>query len=144
MRPLTLLLISVVRHHPKQNIIKTHYNNLTEKNNKELIRKTGFPDSSAGKESTHSAGGLDWVGPGLDPWVGKMPWRRERLPTLVFWPGELHELYSPWGRKESDTTERLSLHFTSLHFTSLHLIRKILQDTSSKADSWTGFISYRV
>jgi len=27
----------------------------------------------------------------------------------VFWPGEFHGLYSPWGRKESDTTERLSL-----------------------------------
>jgi len=25
-------------------------------------------------------------------WVGKMPWRRERLPTPVFWPGEFHEL----------------------------------------------------
>ena len=37
-----------------------------------------------------------------------MPWRRERLPTPVFWPGEFQGLYSPWGRKESDTTERLS------------------------------------
>ena len=27
----------------------------------------------------------------------------------VFWPGEFHGLYSPWGRRESDTTERLSL-----------------------------------
>ena len=35
-------------------------------------------------------------------------WRREQLPTPVFWPGEFHGLYSPWGRKESDTTERLS------------------------------------
>ena len=39
-------------------------------------------------------------GPGFDPWVGKIPWRRERLPTPVFWPGEFHELYSPWGGKE--------------------------------------------
>ena len=46
--------------------------------------------------------------PGSDPWVGKIPWRRERLPTPVFWPGELHGLYSPWGYKESDTTERLT------------------------------------
>ena len=36
---------------------------------------------------------------------GKIPWRRERLPTPVFWPREFHRLYSPWGRKESDTTE---------------------------------------
>ena len=27
-------------------------------------------------------------GPGFDPWVGKIPWRRERLPTPVFWPRE--------------------------------------------------------
>ena len=47
--------------------------------------------------------------PGFDPWVGKIPWRREWLPTPVFWPGEFHELYSPWGHKESDTTEQLSL-----------------------------------
>ena len=50
-----------------------------------------------------------WV---FDPWVGKIPWRRERLPTPVFWPGEFHELYSPWGSKESDTTEQLSLFLT--------------------------------
>ena len=27
----------------------------------------------------------------------------------VFWPGESHGLYSPWGHKELDTTERLLL-----------------------------------
>ena len=26
--------------------------------------------------------------PRFDPWVGKIPRRRERLPTPVFWPGE--------------------------------------------------------
>ena len=45
---------------------------------------------------------------GFDPLVGKIPWRREQLPTPVFWPGEFHELYSPWGQKESDMTEQLS------------------------------------
>ena len=34
---------------------------------------------------------------GVNPWVGKIPWRREQLLTLVFWPGEFHELYGPWG-----------------------------------------------
>ena len=47
--------------------------------------------------------------PGFDPWVAKSPWRGERLSTPVFWPGESPSLYSPWGRKESDTTEWLSL-----------------------------------
>ena len=56
--------------------------------------------------------------PGFDPWVGKIPWRRERLPTPVFWPGEFHGLCSPWGCKESDTTERL--HFQHLLFLFLY------------------------
>ena len=30
---------------------------------------------------------------------------KERLPTPIFWPGEFHGLYSPWGHKESDMTE---------------------------------------
>ena len=28
--------------------------------------------------------------PGFNPWVGKIPWKRERLPTPVFWPGQFH------------------------------------------------------
>ena len=28
--------------------------------------------------------------PGLDPWVGKIPWRKEWQPTPVFLPGESH------------------------------------------------------
>ena len=47
--------------------------------------------------------------PRFNPWVGKTSWRRERLPTPVFWPGEFHGLYSPWSHKESDTAEQLSL-----------------------------------
>ena len=37
-------------------------------------------------------------------------WRRKWLLTAVFWPREFHGLYSPWGRKVSETTEHLSLH----------------------------------
>ena len=49
--------------------------------------------------------------PGLILWVGKIPWRRKRQPTLVFLPGKSHRQrglvgYSPWGHNESDTTER--------------------------------------
>ena len=49
----------------------------------------------------------------MDPWVGKIAWRRVQLPPLVFLRGESpwkRSLvgYSLWGRKESDTTERLS------------------------------------
>ena len=46
---------------------------------------------------------------GLDPWVGKIPWRSEWHLTPVFLPGEFlgqRSLvgYSPWGHQESDTT----------------------------------------
>ena len=47
-------------------------------------------------------------------WVGKIPWRKERLRIPVFWAGEFHGLYRPLGHKESDMTERLSLH-SSVH-----------------------------
>ena len=40
------------------------------------------------------------------------PREKERLPTPVFWPREFHGLYSPWGRKEANTTKRLSLSVT--------------------------------
>ena len=70
----------------------------------------GFPHSSDGKESACKAGD-----PNLIPGSGRSPGEGKRLPTPVYWPGEFHGLYSPWGHKESDTTERLSL--TSFHFT---------------------------
>ena len=61
------------------------------------------------KESSCNAGD-----PEFNPWVGKIPWRMAWQPTLVFLPGEPHGLwslvgYSPWGRKELDTTERHNL-----------------------------------
>ena len=43
--------------------------------------------------------------PGFDSWVAKIPWKRERLPIPVFWPGEFHGLHSPWGHKELDPAE---------------------------------------
>ena len=40
--------------------------------------------------------------PSFDPWVRKIPWRSDWLPTPVFLPGEFHGQrslagYSPWG-----------------------------------------------
>ena len=46
---------------------------------------------------------------GSIPGLGRFPWRREWLPTPVFWPGEFHRLNSPWCHKESDMTEQLSV-----------------------------------
>ena len=53
----------------------------------------------------------------FDPWVRKIPWRRECLLTPVFLPGEFHGQrslagYSPWGNKVWDMTERHTLTFT--------------------------------
>ena len=65
------------------------------------------PCGSAGKESACNAGDL-----GSIPGLGRSTWEdswEKRLPTPVIWPGEFHELYSPWGHKELDTTEQLSL-----------------------------------
>ena len=65
----------------------------------------GFPGGSEVKVSAWNAGD-----PGSIP--GKIPWRRKWHPTPVLLPGESHGGrslvgYSPWGRKQSDTTERL-------------------------------------
>ena len=48
----------------------------------------------------------------MKTWVQSLvwedPWRREMLPTPIFWPREFHGLYSPRGCKELDTTEWMS------------------------------------
>ena len=51
---------------------------------------------------------LQYGRPGFYPWVGKIPRRRERLPSPVFWFGEFRGLYSPWGCIELGMTEWLS------------------------------------
>ena len=72
----------------------------------------GFPVGTVVKNPPANAGDTDtW----LEPWVGKIPWRRARQPTPVSLPGESHGQrslvgYSPWDRKESDMTELLSTH----------------------------------
>ena len=55
--------------------------------------------------------------PEFNSWVGKIPWRRESIPTPVFWPREFHGLYNPWGHEESDMIEWLlfSLRYSSLY-----------------------------
>ena len=55
---------------------------------------------------------------GFDLWVQKIPWRRKWHPTPAFMPGKSHGQrslvdYSPWGLKESDTTEQLTYTHTA-------------------------------
>ena len=74
-----------------------------------------FPGSSAVKNRHR-----------FNPWMGKLPWRKEWLPTPVFLPGEFHgqrslAIYSPWDHKELDKTEWLTFTFspTEYHFALL-------------------------
>ena len=54
---------------------------------------------------------------GLIPGLGRFPWSKKQQPTPVFLPEKFHGPrilggYSPWGHKESDTTEQLSTRHT--------------------------------
>ena len=73
-----------------------------------------FPGGSDGKEP-----GCQRGRPGFDPWVRKDPCRRAWQPTPVFLPGEFYGKrslagYSPWGHKESDRSEQLTLSLSYL------------------------------
>ena len=74
----------------------------------------GLPRWHSGKESICNS-----EGPGLILESGKIPWRREWQPTPVFLPGEFQGWRnlagsSPWGHKESDTTEWLTLSLSGI------------------------------
>ena len=77
----------------------------------------GFSGGQDGKESIYNC-----RTPRFDPWVRKIPWRREWQPTLVYLPGESHgRRYSPCGHKESDMTKRLTLSVSSSQRQTLRL-----------------------
>ena len=68
----------------------------------------GFPGGTSGKELACQCRRCKRHG--LDPWVGKIPQRRKWQPTPVLLPGKSHGQrssvgYSPWGPKESETTQ---------------------------------------
>ena len=74
----------------------------------------GFSGVSYDKESACNVGDLASI-----PGTGRFPWRKEQLPTPVFLPGEScgqRSLvgYSPWGCKELDVIEPLTISF--FHF----------------------------
>ena len=71
------------------------------------IKTVDISGGSVGKEY------LQCRRPGLDPWAGKIPWRRTWPPTPVFLPGECYGQRSlvgcsPRGHRESVTFERLN------------------------------------
>ena len=78
-----------------------------------VIQVQGFLCGVSDKEPTYQCRRCERSG--IYPWVKKIPWRRAWQPTPVSLPGEFHGQrslagYSPWGCKESDTTEQLSKH----------------------------------
>ena len=65
------------------------------------MKKMGFPWWLSSNEPA-----CQWRSYGFDPWIGKVPWRREWQPTLVFLPGKSHGqrklvIYRPWGCKRA-------------------------------------------
>ena len=64
----------------------------------------------------------------FDPWGGKILWRRKWQSTPVLLPGKFCGWrclvgFSPWGRKELDTTVRL-------HFLSFTFIKRLFSSSS--------------
>ena len=70
---------------------------------------------------------------GFDPWVGKIPWSRKWQTTPVFLPGKSHGQrslagYSPWGHKESDTSEHSTCTLLSSLYAKLGMLQNSEQD----------------
>ena len=95
----------------------------------------GFPRGHSGKESTCQCRRCKRRR--FDPWVGKIPWSRQRLPTSVFLSGKFHGQrslsgYHPWGRKQLDMIEQPS---TAQFFTANLLFSpntSVVQNASGK------------
>ena len=71
-----------------------------------------FPGGTSGKEPTCQCRRCKRCG--FKPCFRKIPWRRTWQPTPIFLPGEFHGQrslvgYSPWGHKESEMTQQLTL-----------------------------------
>ena len=64
----------------------------------QIVVGMGFPDGSAGKESACNAGDL-----GSIPGLGKSPGEGNSYPLQ--YSGLENSIDSPWGHKESDTSE---------------------------------------
>ena len=70
-----------------------------------LLVYLAFPGDSEGKESACSAGD-----PGSIPGLGRSPGEGKGYPLQYFGlENSMDSIYSLWGHKELDTTERLSL-----------------------------------
>ena len=92
----------------------------------------GFSGGLAGKESACNVGDLSSV-----PGLGRSPGEGKDYQP-VFWHGEFNGLYSPWGRKESGMTERLSL--SCVH---LSMSFQRISWLSVDKQKWNSHLKYR-
>ena len=100
---------------------------------KAKLPSQGFP---GGKES--SCQFLRFRRHGFNLWVRKIAWRKKYQLTPVFLAGKFHGQrslvgYRPWGRKQSDMTEGLSVHARTHTHTHAHA-----HTTVSKRLGWAG------
>ena len=78
----------------------------------------GFPGGSSGKEPACRC--KTRKRRGLDPWVGKVPWRRAWQPPPVFLPGEFPWIEEP-GRLQSMGLQRVGHDWATKHTTHTHI-----------------------
>ena len=63
----------------------------------------------------------------LDPWDGKIPWRREWLYTSIFLPGESHGQRSLEGYMQSKESQRVRQDWTTNTCTSISVPGTVLE-----------------
>ena len=99
-------------------------------------RNNGLPWLLSGKETSCQCRRQRH---GYNPWVRKIPWRREWLPTPVFLPGKSHGQRnlmgnSPCARKELDTTDQPGMHKKPKHSFFLFFIVLAFLDFPDDSD----------
>ena len=102
-----------------------------------LSSPVGLPKWLSAKES--ACQGRRCRRPGFDPWVGNIPWRKKWQPTPGVLPGESRGQRSlagdsPWGRTESDTTERLNTHTRAVRVPTFSVTKRglLIDDLASR------------
>ena len=65
-----------------------------------------------------------------ETWVRSLGWEdplEKGKATPVFWPGDFHGLYSPWGQKKLDMTERVSLSISQQFKSEIMFLTPVLK-----------------
>ena len=64
-----------------------------------------------------------------ETWVCSLGWEdpleKGKATDSIFWPREFHGLYRPWGHKESETTDQLSLSLVAQNIKNLPAMQEI-------------------